>query len=96
MVKDRKVGIAMDFSKSSKSALQWAIDNLAGKGNTFYIIHIKSLSGDECRNKLWETSGSPLIPLVEFRVPEVMAKYDLKTDIDMLDILDTGARQKEV
>ncbi|KAJ0792309.1 hypothetical protein HanOQP8_Chr01g0016431 [Helianthus annuus] len=72
MVKDRKVGIAMDFSKSSKSALQWAIDNLAGKA---------------------------LIPLVEFRVPEVMVKYDLKTDIDMLDILDildTGARQKAV
>ncbi|KAJ0956700.1 putative universal stress protein A [Helianthus annuus] len=69
MVKDRKVGIAMDFSKSSKSALQWAIDNLAGKA---------------------------LIPLVEFRVPEVMAKYDLKTDIDVLDILDTGARQKEI
>ncbi|MFS7952360.1 putative rossmann-like alpha/beta/alpha sandwich protein [Helianthus anomalus] len=58
MVKDRKVGIAMDFSNSSKSALQWAIDNLADKGDTFYIIHIKSLSGDESRNKLWETSGS--------------------------------------
>ncbi|KAE9592034.1 putative universal stress protein A [Lupinus albus] len=96
MTKDRKVGVAIDFSKSSKNALNWALENLADKGDTFYIIHINSNSHGESNNKLWEKSGSPLIPLIEFKQPEILSKYGVKTDAEVLDTLDTAARQKEV
>jgi hypothetical protein len=57
MVEDRKVGVAIDFSKNSKHALKWAIVNMADKGDTFYLIHINS-SHDESRHKLFAKSGS--------------------------------------
>lgn len=54
----KNIGVAMDFSTSSKCALQWALDNLAQKGESVIIIHIKSGSPDESRDKIWAESGA--------------------------------------
>ncbi|XP_057440467.1 universal stress protein PHOS34-like [Lotus japonicus] len=93
MVEDRKVGVATDFSKSSNSALKWAIENMADKGDTFYIIHVMS---DGSRTNIWAKSGSPLIPLSILRQPEAMSNYGVQTDPEVLDMLDAAAGQKEV
>ncbi|KAG5243040.1 universal stress protein [Salix suchowensis] len=92
MTGDRNIGVAMDFSPSSKNALKWAIDNLVDNGDFLYVIHINPSS----RNQLLAKSGSPLIPLAEFREPEILKKYDVPVDVEVLDTLDTISRQKEV
>ncbi|CAL9187899.1 unnamed protein product [Musa hybrid cultivar] len=120
---DRKIGVALDFSGSSKRALQWTIDNLLDIGETLIVIHVlrpKSSSGskhsDSPRmprpNLSVQRSKSvlltmclfcvrlrcsllALIPLTEFRELEVMKRYDVEVDIDVLDMLDTASRQKE-
>ncbi|XP_049406402.1 uncharacterized protein LOC125870082 [Solanum stenotomum] len=104
MAENKRIGIGMDFSKSSKAASKWAINNLADKGDTFYIIHVKNY---DSRHQLWAQSGSHqdvnnLILfcldklLVEFREAEVSHYYDVETDIELLDMLDTATKQKQI
>ncbi|XP_031484678.2 universal stress protein PHOS32 [Nymphaea colorata] len=92
---DRKIGVAVDYSSSSKVALQWAVDNLLQKGETLYVLHVKHGKGEEVRNTMWLQSGSPLIPLSEFREPASMKQYEVESDAEVLDLLDTASRQKE-
>ncbi|KAL5571774.1 hypothetical protein UlMin_021371 [Ulmus minor] len=58
MARDKKIGITMDFSNNRKITLKWAIDNLADKGDTLFIINISHNTLNESHNLLWSKSGS--------------------------------------
>ncbi|XVF66116.1 hypothetical protein PTKIN_Ptkin10aG0008800 [Pterospermum kingtungense] len=97
MEADRRVGVAVDFSASSKNALKWAVDNVIRKGDHLILITIQPEGHyEEGEMQLWEVSGSPFIPLSDFSDPVVMKKYGVKPDPETLDIVSTAARQKEV
>ncbi|XXG81745.1 hypothetical protein AAC387_Pa09g2316 [Persea americana] len=93
---NRTVGIGMDDSASSKSALRWAIDNLVDSGDRIILIHVHSSKADHPQKMLWESTGSPLIPLDEFKEMNISKQYGLNPDPEVLDILDTVSRTKKV
>eukprot|EP00252_Welwitschia_mirabilis_P007531 TRINITY_DN1896_c0_g1_i1.p1 TRINITY_DN1896_c0_g1~~TRINITY_DN1896_c0_g1_i1.p1 ORF type:complete len:164 (+),score=27.09 TRINITY_DN1896_c0_g1_i1:102-593(+) len=96
MAGDRVVGVAVDFSPSSKYALKWALDNLADRKDRIIIIHVHHTKAEAGKTQLWEKSGSPLIPLSEFREPNITKQYDIPCDPEILDLLDTAQKQKEL
>ncbi|XP_074574229.1 universal stress protein PHOS34-like [Curcuma longa] len=95
MAGDRKIGVALDFSQSSKRALEWAIDNLLGKGETLVVLHVRHPKSSFSSSTADLSSDSATIPLAEFRELEVLKRYDVEVDAHVLDALDTAARQKE-
>ncbi|OVA16783.1 Universal stress protein A [Macleaya cordata] len=94
---ERRVGVAIDFSACSKKALKWAVENLVRNGDHLVLVNIQPegyYEGGEMQ--LWETTGSPLIPLSEFSDAVIMKKYGVKPDPETLDLLNCLARQKEI
>ncbi|KAA8527374.1 hypothetical protein F0562_034911 [Nyssa sinensis] len=94
---DRRVGVAVDFSPCSNKALKWAVDNVVRNGDHLILLTIRPEGHyEEGEMQLWETTGSPLIPLAEFCDPNIMKKYGVKPDPETLDIVSCVARQKEI
>ncbi|XP_030461101.1 universal stress protein PHOS34-like [Syzygium oleosum] len=94
MGKKRVVGIGMDYSPTSKAALRWAAQNLVEDGDQMILIHVQPPKSDHTRKQLFEDTGSPLIPLEEFRETNFSKQYGLTYDPELLDVLDTVSRTK--
>ncbi|XP_011100770.1 universal stress protein PHOS32 [Sesamum indicum] len=93
----RRVGVAVDFSPCSKKALQWAVDNLVRKGDHLILVSVRPEGYYETGEmQLWETTGSPLIPLSDFSNRDNMKKYQVSPDPETLDIVSTASNQKEI
>ncbi|GJX28724.1 universal stress protein PHOS34 [Tanacetum coccineum] len=96
MAKARTIGIGVDYSTTSKSALKWAIDNLINTGDTIVVILVLSPKSDPANKKLFADTGSPLIPLVEFKEVGVCKKYGITPDTELFNLLDTLCMTKRV
>ncbi|KAE8076689.1 hypothetical protein FH972_015323 [Carpinus fangiana] len=93
----RRVNHSPQSKETVKKALRWAVDNVVRDGDYLILLNVRpSGNYEEGEMQLWETTGSPLIPLVEFSDPVIMKKYGVKPDAETLDILNTAARQKEI
>ena len=90
------LGIAMDFSSNSKAALRWAADNLVNAGDQIILINVQPPKAEHTRKQLFENTGSPLIPLEEFREINFSKQYGFTCDQEVVDILDTLSRTKGV
>ncbi|KAG7016574.1 Universal stress protein A-like protein [Cucurbita argyrosperma subsp. argyrosperma] len=93
---NRRVGVAMDYSATSKSALKWAAHNLLTHGDQLILIHVEPPNSDTPRKLLFQDTGSPLIPLDEFKDIKLEKQYGLRNDAEVLDVLDSLATSKGV
>ncbi|XP_027339048.1 universal stress protein PHOS34 [Abrus precatorius] len=96
MASTRRLGVAVDFSPCSITALQWTVDNFVKEGDHLILIIIRPSGYEHGEIQLWESTGTPLIPLAEFSDPTLMKKYDLKPDPEVIDIVSTAAKQKNI
>ncbi|KAL2459318.1 Adenine nucleotide alpha hydrolase-like superfamily protein [Forsythia ovata] len=93
----RRVGVAVDFSPCSRKALEWAVNNIVRKGDHLILVTVRPEGHyEEGEMQLWQTTGSPLVPLSDFSEPHLMKKYGVNPDPETLDIVATASRQKEI
>jgi nucleotide-binding universal stress UspA family protein len=96
MSTERFIGVALDYSASSKYALKWVVDNLVREGDQLIVVIVhKDYSPNDGQYQLFGKYGSPLIPLNEAAEPSTQRQYSLKYDEDVHSVLKGAAATKK-
>lgn len=72
------------------------MDNLVKASNWIILIHVLPRGADASHKELWKSTGSPLIPLLEFMEMNVQARYGINPDKEVLEILQAESKSKQV
>lgn len=66
--KRRAIGVAIDYSATSKSALKWAANNLVSHGDQLILIHIESPNSNTPKKLLFQHTGSRTQSLISLKI----------------------------
>jgi len=91
----RSVGVALDYSASSKYALKWAVENVVREGDQLVVLVVQNIDEDSGKYQLFGKNGSPLIPLAEEEEVGAQRQYGLKNDEDVQSCLKEAASGKK-
>jgi len=93
----RNLGVALDYSASSKYALKWAVENVVREGDQLVVLVVqKDIDVNSGHYQLFGKDGSPLIPLAEEEEAGTQRQYGLKNDEEVqsyLNELSLGRRR---
>nr|WEY07703.1 universal stress protein PHOS32-like protein [Agave sisalana] len=92
---NRTVGIGMDYSPMSKTAVRWVIGNLVAEGDRIVLIHVQPSKSESPQKTLWGDTGTPLIPLDEFKEMNLPKQYGINPDPEVLQLLEDASKTKK-
>nr|POF26921.1 hypothetical protein CFP56_37694 [Quercus suber] len=73
-----------------------AADNLMEEGDCIILIHVQPPKSDHTWKELFKDTGSPLVPLEEFREINFLKQYGLTNDPEVLEVLDALSKTKRL
>lgn len=94
---ERYIGVALDFSPSSRYALQWTVSNILRENDHLIVIVVnKEPMLESGRSALWQATGTPFVPLAAAENPVNQQAYQLKLDEEISKLLHEAAAKKVV